>query len=79
MWYVYDKQTTVILKTCKTVGAARGWITKKHKEFLREEKLWVSDSGPLFDWAAAEAVYFHTRIEKPLVRENLKFQALHHG
>lgn len=71
MWYVYDKQTTVIQKTVKTSGAAKAWVTRKQNEFLRNQNLYVSNDGPLFDWGYADAEYFHKHIEKQVTRTNL--------
>lgn len=71
MWYVYDKSTTVIQKTVKTHAAARAWVTRKQKEFLKQNNLYVSNDGPLFDWALADAEYFHRVIEKRRVVKNL--------
>ena len=71
MWYVYDKATTVIQKTCKTHSAAKAWVTRKQKEFLRNRGLYVSNDGPLFDWGCADSQYFHDFIEKRRVVKNL--------
>jgi hypothetical protein len=71
MWYVYDKQTTVIQKTCKTHSAAKAWVTRKQKEFLKLNGLYVSNDGPLFDWGMADADYFHKNIEKSETKRNL--------
>ena len=71
MWYVYDKDTTVIQKTLKTSAAAKAWITRKQKEFLANRNLYVSNDGPLFDWGYADAEYFHRTIEKSVTRRNL--------
>lgn len=64
MWYVYDKQSTVIQKTCKTRGAALAWRTRRHNEFLRRDAAFVSNEGPMFDWGCADSAYFHQFIEK---------------
>ena len=71
MWYVYDKATTVIQKTCKTHPAAKAWVTRKQREFLKNNGLYVSNDGPLFDWALADSEYFHQRIEKSQLKRNL--------
>ena len=71
MWYVYDKSTTVIQKTCKTHGAARAWVTRKQNEFLKNSGLYVSNDGPLFDWALADSQYYHLMIEKKKIVKNL--------
>jgi len=71
MWYVYDKATTVIQKTCKTPAAAKAWITRKQNEFLADQNLYVSNDGPLFDWGYADAEYFHRAIEKTETKRNL--------
>lgn len=71
MWYVYDKSTTVIQKTCKTHGAARAWVTRKQKEFLKNQGLYVSNDGPLFDWALADSEYFQMFIEQRVTKRNL--------
>ena len=64
MWYVYDKATTVIQKTCKTHSAAKAWVTRKQNEFLKNRGLYVSNDGPLFDWGLADSQFFHDFIEK---------------
>ena len=71
MWYVYDRDTTVIQKTCKTRGAAKAWITRKQRDFLANQNLYVSNDGPLFDWGYADAEYFHRTIEKSVIKRNL--------
>lgn len=71
MWYVYDKETTVIQKNLKTAAAAKGWITRKQREFQDERNLYVSNDGPLFDWGYAEVNYFHDFIEKKRRVRNL--------
>ena len=71
MWYVYDKSTTVIQKTVKTHSAAKAWVTRKQKEFLKQNGLYVSNDGPLFDWGLADAAYFHDFIEKRVQKTNL--------
>jgi hypothetical protein len=71
MWYVYDKQTTVIQKTVKTGPAARAWITRKQKEFIATRGLYVSNDGPLFDWSVAHSDNFHKNIEKSRTVRNL--------
>lgn len=71
MWYVYDKDTTVIQKTVKTASAAKAWITRKQHEFLRNRSLCVSNDGPLFDWGYADAEYFSKHIEKTRTVRNL--------
>jgi hypothetical protein len=71
MWYVYDKDTTVIQKTLKTRGAAKAWITRKQRDFLANQGLYVSNDGPLFDWGYAEAKYFHEHIERQVRKINL--------
>jgi hypothetical protein len=71
MWYVYDKATTVIQKTVKTGPAARAWITRKQKEFLANQGLYVSNDGPLFDWSIAHSDNFHKNIERRVEKTNL--------
>lgn len=71
MWYVYDKESTIIQKTCKTPAAAKAWVTRKQNEFLKNSGLYVSNDGPLFDWGCADADYFHKHIEKRVTRRNL--------
>jgi hypothetical protein len=70
MWYVYDKATTVIQKTCKTRAAAQAWRTRKQNEFLKGQP-YSSNDGPLFDWGCADASYFHQFIEKQRRVKNL--------
>jgi hypothetical protein len=75
MWYVYDKATSIIQKTCKTRGAAKGWITRRQKEFLKAggfgRYLYASQHGPFYDWSYADAQYFHEHIEKSRTVRNL--------
>lgn len=71
MWYVYDRDTTVIQKTLKTSAAAKAWITRKQREFQDRQNFYVSNDGPLFDWGYAEAKHFHERIEKKRRVRNL--------
>ena len=71
MWYVYDKDTTVIQKSLKTHSAAKAWVTRKQREFLKNNGLYVSNDGPLFDWALADSAYFHNFIEQRVTRRNL--------
>ena len=71
MWYVYDRATTVIQKTVKTPAAAKAWITRKQKDFLKNNGLYVSNDGPLFDWGYADAAWFHQYIEKQVRKTNL--------
>ena len=71
MWYVYDKDTTVIQRTFKTASAAKAWITRKQNEFLSDRGLYVSNDGPMFDWGYADAEYFHRAIEKSVIKRNL--------
>lgn len=71
MWYVYDRETTVIQKTVKTPAAAKAWITRRQKEFLADNGFCVSNDGPLFDLGYAESNYFHDFIEKKKRVRNL--------
>ena len=71
MWYVYDKDTTVIQRTFNSAKAAKGWITRKQNEFLKRNDLYVSNDGPLFDWGYADAQWFHDFIEKKVRKTNL--------
>ena len=71
MWYVYDKDTTVIQRTLKTAAAAKAWVTRKQREYLTNQGLYVSNDGPMFDWGLAEAKYFHQHIEKSVNKRNL--------
>ncbi len=71
MYYVYDKATTVIQRSCKTMAAAQAWRTRKHNEYLRRDTAFVSNEGPLFDWGCADAKYFHDFIEKRVTKRNL--------
>jgi hypothetical protein len=75
MWYVYDKDTTVIHKAYKTRAAAMAAITRAHKKYTKTH-LYVPGSNvheedPLFMWAAADSAYFHSFIERRVVRKNL--------
>lgn len=71
MWYVYDKNTTVIQKSCKTHGAAKAWVTRAQNEFLKNNGIYVSNDGPLFEWAIAAAEFFHLMIEQHVTKRNL--------
>lgn len=71
MWYVYDKESTVIQKTLKTRAAALAWRTRKQNEYLRRDAAFVSNEGPLFDWGCADSAYFHQFVEKRRVVKNL--------
>ena len=71
MWYVYDKDTTIIQKTCKTRAAALAWRTRKQNEYLRRDAAFVSNEGPLFDWGCADSAYFHQFIEQRVTKRNL--------
>lgn len=71
MWYVYDKDSTIIQKTCKTRGAALAWRTRKHNEFVNKRAAYVSNDGPMFDWGCADAEYFHSMIEARVWKRNL--------
>jgi hypothetical protein len=75
MWYVYDKATTIIQKTCQTRGAAKGWITRRHNEFVKAGRfgryLYASKNGPASDWGYADAEYFHAHIERQVTRRNI--------
>jgi len=70
MWYVYDRETTQILKTCSSHKTATAWRTRKHNEFLRGVPF-VSNNGPLFDWGCADSQYFHQFIERNRFVRNL--------
>lgn len=75
MWYVYDKDTTQIVKGYKTRAAAQAAITRAHREYIRTN-LYVPGSSaheadPLFKWAMADSAYFHMFIEKRVVKRNL--------
>jgi len=69
MWYVYDKATTVIQKTCKTPRAAKAWITRKHNQHLARSIAY--HDGPLFQFGYADAEYFHQHVEKTETKRNL--------
>jgi hypothetical protein len=75
MWYVYDKDTTVIVKGYKTHSAAQAAVTRAHKQYLKTN-IYVPGSNaheddPLFMWAIADAAYFHMMIEKRVTKRNL--------
>lgn len=70
MWYVYDKDSTVIQKTFKTASACKAWITRRHNQYLRSEQF-VCDRGPRFDLAYANTEWFHDYIEKSRRVKNL--------
>ena len=75
MWYVYDKDTTVIVKGYKTRAAAQAAITRAHREYTKTN-LYVPGSNaheedPLFKWAMADQQYFHMFIEKRVTKRNL--------
>lgn len=71
MWYIYDKDTSIILKTMKTAAACKAFITRRQREFLERRSLYVSNDGPLFDWAYADSQYYHLLIEQRVTRRNL--------
>ena len=75
MWYVYDKESTVIVKGYKTRSAAAAAITRAHKQYTRTN-MYVPGSNaheadPLFKWAMADSAFFHDFIEKRVVTRNL--------
>ena len=75
MWYVYDKESTVIVKSYKTRAAAQAAITRAHKQYTKTH-LYIPGSNadeadPLFMWAMADSAYFHSFIEQKRVRKNL--------
>lgn len=75
MWYVYDKDTTVIVKGYKTRAAAQAAVTRAHRQYTRTN-IYVPGSNvheedPLFKWATADAYYFHQFIERRVTRRNL--------
>ena len=75
MWYVYDRDTTVIVKGYRTHAAARAAITRAHKEYLKTN-MYVPGSNayeadPLFKWAAADSAFFHDFIERRVTKRNL--------
>jgi len=71
MWYVYDRETTQILKTCSSHKTATAWRTRRHNEFLRGSAAFVSTEGPMFDWGCADSQYFHQFIESRRLVRNL--------
>jgi len=72
MWYVYDKASTVIQKTCLSHKAATAWRTRKHNQFLRQIAVGNSQcEGPLFNWGCADADFFHMFIDKTVRKTNL--------
>ena len=75
MWYVYDKDTSKIVKSYKTRASAQAAITRAHKQYLKTH-LYVPGSNadeadPLFMWAYAESQYYHMMIEQRVTRRNL--------
>lgn len=70
MWYVYDKETTQIIKQCRTRAAAQAWRTRKHKQHIEDTIDY--HSGPLFLWGCADAEYFHSFIEQTRRVKNLQ-------
>ncbi len=75
MWYVYDKDTSKIVKSYKTRAAAQAAITRAHKQYLKTN-LYVPGSNaaeddPLFMWAYADAQYYHLMIEQRVTKRNL--------
>lgn len=75
MWYVYEKDSTRIVKGYKTRAAAQAAITRAHKQYTKTN-LYVPGSNaheadPLFMWAMADAQYFHMFIEKRVTKRNL--------
>jgi len=71
MWYVYNKDSTVIQKICSSHKTASAWRTRKHNQFLRTTNSDIVGQGPLFNWGCADAEFFHTFIEKTIRKTNL--------
>ena len=75
MWYVYDRDTTVIIRSYKTRAAAQAAVTRAHKQYMKTH-LYIPGSNaaeddPLFCWAMADAAYFHDFIEARVTKRNL--------
>lgn len=63
MWYVYDRKTRNIVKSYKTMGAAKAAVTRAQKQFLKVNGFFVSNEGPLFTLSCAEAGYYNTMMK----------------
>lgn len=75
MWYVYEKDSTRIVKGYKTQAAAQAAITRAHKKYLKTN-LYIPGSNaheddPLFTLAMADSEYYHLMIERKVVKRNL--------
>ena len=75
MWYVYERDSTVIIKSYKTRAAAQAAITRAHKKYLKTHIYYpgsnAAEDDPLFMWAYADSAFFHDFIEKRVQKTNL--------
>jgi hypothetical protein len=75
MWYVYDKDTSKIVKGYKTRAAAQAAITRAHKQYLKTHIYSpgsnAAEDDPLFMWAMADSQYYHLMIEQRVTKRNL--------
>lgn len=71
MWYLYEKDTSRIVKSYKSHAAALAARTRLHKKYLADNGFYVSNDGPLFDLAVADSQYYHMIIEQRVTRKNL--------
>lgn len=71
MWYLYEKDTSRIVKSYKSHAAALAARTRLQKKYLVDNGLYVTNDGPLFDLAVADSRYYHMIIEQRVTRKNL--------
>jgi len=84
MFYIYEKESTYIMgkmdtrtgmvrpshrQWYKTMGAARGALTKMSKRYRADMLESVND--PQFRYGIAECEYFHKTIEKKVTKKNM--------
>lgn len=70
MWYVYEKDSTRIVKGYKTQAAAQAAITRAHNKYAKKH-IGQHENDPLFTWAMADSKYYHLMIERKVVKRNL--------
>ena len=71
MWYLYEKDTSRIVKSYKSHAAALAARTRLQNKYLVDNGLYVTNDGPLFDLAVADSRYYHMLIEQRVTRKNL--------
>jgi len=76
MYIQYDVKSTKIIKTFKTMSAAKAAVTrasnKWHKQRLTAPKYApIATEDPQFTQAVAASEYYYSKIEKQVKRKNL--------